>query len=375
MAGTDRRSDPLRDVDLSTAVQSVVDGDGSPQALEVIEASGFASLAELAPLLSDDHPLERVEAVERVLKQVLRRQLLSGLSGPMARRLARYQQTLGFLFKYKSYAVKASTPLGYSIFIQNAGEGFSFQRHRVHKTEIFHILSPSPGAFVFLCEFEDWVRSFEAGPFADWLAGEPDPRYERFRFTPEPGDVIVIDTVGVVHSVVGCVLEEFASVSTDMVDRLFDQNVGRPVPPEFHREAARKRLREAATPTPRRRIRLGERGLVVEEIRPAATVAGWRILLGETPALAAHHVSVEPGRQTPLEPTGGHAVSLCILRGQGEHRIVGRSERNVRSVAPLLISQGDTILVPPGVSFSLSSSGSETLVASQHWIRPGVALI
>ena len=39
--------------------------------------------------------------------------------------------------KYKSYAVKAATPLGYSIFLQNQGQGFSFQQHLVHKLEGF----------------------------------------------------------------------------------------------------------------------------------------------------------------------------------------------------------------------------------------------
>ncbi len=62
---------------------------------------------------------------------------------------------------------------------------------------------------------------------------------------PRPGDVIVIDKLSVVHSVVGCVLAEFATVSTDMVDRLHDQNEGAPIPAEFTRAFSEERIRAA----------------------------------------------------------------------------------------------------------------------------------
>jgi len=39
--------------------------------------------------------------------------------------------------------------------------------------------------------------------------------------------VFIISELGVVHTVMGCVLEEYATVSTDMVERLHDQNIGR----------------------------------------------------------------------------------------------------------------------------------------------------
>ena len=82
-----------------------------------------------------------------------------------------------------------------------------------HKTEIFYILDVQPGGFVFLCDFADWQRIYRRDTFLAWLNGARDERYERFKFVPRPGDVVVIDRLNVVHSVVGCVLAEFATVS------------------------------------------------------------------------------------------------------------------------------------------------------------------
>ena len=102
-----------------------------------------------------------------------------------------------------------------------------------------------PGGFVFLCDFADWQRIYERGFVSGMDERRADERYERFRFVPRPGDVIVIDKLSVVHSVVGCVLAEFATVSTDMVDRLHDQNEGATIPAEFTRAFSEERIRAA----------------------------------------------------------------------------------------------------------------------------------
>src|SRR5215510_1718963 len=161
---------------------------------ELSDQSGLDALPALGRHLTADAPIEVAERYEAVLKSILLEQLAGGVPGSTARRVARFQQEIGFLFKYKSYAVKCATPLGYSVFFQRPGEGFSFQRHVTRKTEVFHILEVLPGGSV--------------------------PRYDAFRFDVRPGDVFVIDQLNVVHTVIGCVLEEFATVSTDMVDRL-----------------------------------------------------------------------------------------------------------------------------------------------------------
>src|SRR5215470_12043708 len=207
-----------------------------------------APWASLVDALRADSPIATLEAAERRLKSILQQELARPLDGEQIRALAAFQQQLGFLLKYKSYAVKAASPLGYSVFLQRPGEGFSFQQHVTHKTEIFYILDVLPGGFVFLCDFEDWKRIYDRDSFLAWMNGAPDNRYERFRFVPRPGDVIVIDRLSVVHSVVGCVLAEFATVSTDMVDRLHDQNEGRAIPAEFTRTFSEERIRALKWP-------------------------------------------------------------------------------------------------------------------------------
>src|SRR5579864_3135358 len=205
---------------------------------------GLEVLPALAEFLASALPSAVLEGYEAVLKAVLRRELAGEVTGATARILAGAQQRVGLLYKYKSYAVKASSPLGYSIFLQNPGEGFSFQRHLEHKTEVFHILDVHPGGFVFLCGFDEWERCYDRERFAAWLAGErADPEYDRYRFPARPGDVFVLDELGTVHTVIGCTLEEFATISTDMVDRLHDQNRGKPIPAAFDKTWAGARLR------------------------------------------------------------------------------------------------------------------------------------
>ena len=224
------------------ALDALVAGSRSP--LEVADelGTGIDTLPALAQYLSGDLPIDALERIEALFKCVLRAACEREVSPAEARTVAAFQQRVGFLLKYKPYAIKCANPLGYSLFIQNPGEGFSFQRHIEHKVEVFHIVEAMPGGYAFICDYSDWERDFEPEAFARWLAGAPDPRYDRHRHDVSPGDVFVIDQLNIVHTVVGCVLEEFATVSTDMVDRLFDQNEDKPIPAEFSREFVRARL-------------------------------------------------------------------------------------------------------------------------------------
>src|SRR5882672_5982402 len=174
--------------------------------ITAVTAEAPAPWASLAKQLRADSPIAVLEQFERQLKEVLARELTAPPDGARIRALASFQRDLGFLLKYKPYAVKAASPLGYSVFLQRPAEGFSFQQHVTHKTEIFHILDVLPGGFVFLCDFADWQRIYRRDTFLAWLNGARDERYERFKFVPKPGDVIVIDRLSVVHSVIGCVL-------------------------------------------------------------------------------------------------------------------------------------------------------------------------
>ena len=104
----------------------------------------LAQLESLREPLTADLPIADLETFEVDWKQALGRALSAPLSGADARRLATLHQDIGLLPKYKSYAIKASSPLGYSIFLQEPGKGFSFQQHRHHKVEIFHVLEALP---------------------------------------------------------------------------------------------------------------------------------------------------------------------------------------------------------------------------------------
>jgi hypothetical protein len=91
-----------------------------------VSADTPAPWASLVDALRADSPIAVLEQSERQLKQILSRELAGPLDGPRIRALASFQRDLGFLLKYKSYAVKAASPLGYSVFLQRPGEGFSF---------------------------------------------------------------------------------------------------------------------------------------------------------------------------------------------------------------------------------------------------------
>ena len=227
--------------------------------------------ASLVDALRTDSPIAVLERQNGSSSRFSSESWLSRWTALRIRSLASFQQDLGFLLKYKSYAVKAASPLGYSVFLQRRGEGFSFQQHVTHKTEIFYILDVLPGGFVFLCDFDDWKRIYDRDSFLAWMNGAPDSRYERFRFVPEPGDVIVIDKLSVVHSVVGCVLAEFATVSTDMVDRLHDQNEGQSIPAEFTRAFSEARIRALAWPETSRRVSFGPSGWSRADIPSASS--------------------------------------------------------------------------------------------------------
>src|SRR5262245_25852749 len=201
-------------------------------------AQGLDGLAVLADKLRQDLPIQETERYEALVKTILLKAFHHPVSGADARRIAAFQKSLGFLLKYKSYAVKAASPLGYSIFLQNEREGFSFQRHVTHKLEVFHILGVKPGGYVFLCDAGLWNRVYRPESFSRWLDGESNPDYDPYRFEPRPGDVFVISELGVVHTVIGCVLEEYATISTDMVERLHDQNAGKKIPANFTRANA-----------------------------------------------------------------------------------------------------------------------------------------
>lgn len=175
-------------------------------------------------VLKDPAPLEAVEAVEQAAKRVFHKQLAEPSSSDLlgARAFANFFHALGFLFKYKPYGVKAASPFGYSIFDLYAGQGFSFQLHREPKYEAFHILRSHSRSFVYLSTRREWEASGERAAIA-WSA-ERQQFSSEYSYPPRPGDVARVTSTEIVHTVVGCTLEEYATTSLDAVERLLDQN-------------------------------------------------------------------------------------------------------------------------------------------------------
>jgi len=334
-----------------------------------------APWASLVGALRADSPIAVLEASERQLKEILQRELAQPLDGERIRSLAAFQQDLGFLLKYKSYAVKAASPLGYSVFLQRPGEGFSFQQHVTHKTEIFHILDVLPGGFVFLCDFDDWKRIYDRESFLAWMNGAPDSRYERFRFVPQPGDVIVIEKLSVVHSVVGCVLAEFATVSTDMVDRLHDQNEGRPIPPEFTRAFFESRIRSLAWPETSRRVAFESSSWSRAEIASRPVAGGRQTVLGNDPRFSASLFRIDAGGHGDTSTVPDRATCLHVAAGSGQ-LLLGSADELRRSSPPsLAATAGDLFLIAPGAHYAIVNDTSQPLAVARHEISPDVAFV
>ncbi len=342
--------------------------------LNQAEAFGLKVLPILAEHLSQDLPIDVLERFEAILKSVLRSNLSGQVSGPAARLVAEFQKQIGLLTKYKSYAIKAASPLGYSIFLQTPREGFSFQRHITHKTEVFHILEVMPGGYVFICDYADWEAAYDPDSFAAWLAGKADDRYERFRYRPKPGDVITIDKLGVVHTVIGCVLEEFATVSTDMVDRLHDQNQGREIPPHFNREYVREQLTRISFPATSRKVDLASDHPTIEEI-PAQEINGGHMIPLARTAITASRYVIEEGKFSDVLRDDTDAASLYVAAGAG--RVVIADDDELRQTPPpsIQVSASDVLMIPARINYVFVNESSEQLVISEQRISLEVAFL
>jgi mannose-6-phosphate isomerase-like protein (cupin superfamily) len=333
---------------------------------------GLGGLPVFQEYLRRDLPIDQAERLEALLKLLLRSILRNPVSGAEAREIARFQMELGFILKYKSYAIKAATPVGYSIFIQNERQGFSFQRHIEHKLEVFHILQVKPGGYVFLCDFEQWERIYKKESFQDWLAGSDNAGYDSYKFVPASGDVFVISELGTVHTVVGCVLEEYATVSTDMVQRLHDQNIGRAIPPSFNRLHAEEALRAIEMPLTNRVVS-GLEHRNIETIVPDAIQGGERTVLCDSFVRAACYV-IAPKQGTNLQREDDRIVLLRISSGEGALAMCDSSE--IRFSTPRVeVRAGDLVLIPPGVQYAISNEADGYLTYSEQCISPEVAFV
>jgi hypothetical protein len=334
-------------------------------------AGTLEQLEALREPLTSDMSIEGLESFEAAWKDALDELLTTPLTGSEARQVAAFQRDIGLLPKYKSYAIKASSPLGYSVFFQEPGQGFSFQQHRHHKVEIFHVLDTRPGAFALICSLDEWNAAYDRGAFERWLDGARNPLYERWRILLRPGDVLCLEKTGIVHSVIGCTLEEFATISTDLVDRLHDQNEGAPIPESFCRGKALHLLRNVPTPSTNQEVVLPG-----QERRPLARRSfpgGETVTIGAVPGLRAARIRLEGERQSPRWTSDDRALVLFASRGDVRLLLGTAAELDRRDPPSLELPRGTAAMIPPGMSYEIAALGTEVEV-SLHSIRPEVAL-
>lgn len=329
----------------------------------------------LVEQLKQDHEFEKIELLESLLKIILKPFLTNPISGKVAREIAKLQQKLGFIMKYKTYAVKATTILGYSVFLQNEGEGFSFQRHITHKTEVFHILNKKPNGFVFICDYESWKKHYNRDTFNDWMRGiTTNDFFESHRYEPEPGDVIIIDKLGTVHTVVGCDLIEYATVSTDMVERLHDQNKDKNVPSKFNRIFAETAIRNIVMPTQNRIVDLSSKNHTKEKLVNNAILGGQKIVLQDK-FLGASIYFFDPKSESDLFIHNEYSKLIHIVSGTGTVFIGEKDEISQMGKMSMQVFCGDTILVPCKIFSKFINNELSPLVIAEQAINSSTALI
>lgn len=343
---------------------------------EEIISSGLTVLPALQECFNKQNDISTLERYENVLKAVLLDYCTPTMSGEDARKIAEFQKKVGFLFKFKTYTIKATNPLGYSVFLHEPKEGFSFQIHKEHKVEVFHILQVMPGGYVFLCTYEDWKKTYDEESFAEWLKGESVPKYDRFKFIPSPGDVLIVNDLNIVHTVIGCILEEFANVSADMVDRLYDQNLAQrnEIPEKYTRTYAQERLMELDSPLPKRLIDF-RKDWKAEPLKKTEINGLVKTIIVDVDNFTAinYVFPTEYTSEKMTDPT--RHIALHVWKGTGEITIGDQQEWESGRPPLIKLAKGDLLFIPANQIYSVRSSASSELEITEHHIAGEVAFI
>jgi hypothetical protein len=307
---------------------------------EVFDVWDDAILADLVATLAVPRPIGEVEAVEAWIKRSWVQAGIYDGDAALRRRFAMFFARLGFVAKYKSYGVKYAAPFGYTLFDLQDDRGFSIQLHESAKVEAFHVLAAREHAFLLLCTVAEWQE--HATEFLGaWAAGHAETAPIAIR--PNAGDVAVVEDLSTVHTVIGCVLEEFATSSYDVVMRLHDQNKGDEVRLPTAHTSVRDVLRQATSVEPKRLLRHGD-GWHTSKI-PAGT-ADIAYLPGM--GLIARHVHVEAG--TPIAGTVSAENVVTIFALDGSIDLVADD-------VSMHLRDGDVTALAPGAVYTLTGAG------------------
>lgn len=310
-------------------------------------------LRGLVSILRQDLPIAELEKQESIFKQAVRDLVAGYPNDPdVWIAIAKTQQEIGLLCKYKSYGVKACTPLGYAIFLLNEGEGFSFQNHLDFKVELFHVLRALPHGYVFIASADEWNDLYKEERFKDWFEGKDIGEYERFRINPIPGDVIKVDTTGIVHTAIGCILEEYANTSTDMVQRLYDQNAGRKIPENFTRNFVGNNLNAILVPDHSVLVSI-DASHTREQIGAQEMEYGRKIVLHDTSDFLAVRTFIDPTKSEQIVCDDRY-LSIYVTEGEGELQVSDRL---------LNVKKGDPVLLIPNSTWTLRNTSQDSTLA------------
>lgn len=319
-----------------------------PDLLEDFDLNDASAVDALHDALSRPLAISATERMEAVVKEAWKPLIEARSISPEASlRFSEFFKEVGFLKKYKPYGVKLATPFGYSLFALTPRKGFSVQLHRAAKVEAFHILDVRPSGFVLLCDADEWHE--RGSCVIEELRGGPRCENELV-FRPSRGDVFVVPEVGTVHTVIGCILEEFATTSNDVVERLFDQNASSATSLPDRHVSVEGLLDSFGHVRPRRRVwREGARW-------HAAAVDDGLASVVDLPdaGLRGGHVSLRGGSSMTLPPSDDAIVTVACLTGR---------VRVALSKGAFDLPCGGTLPVAPGEDCRLEAAMGDCHVA------------
>jgi hypothetical protein len=160
-----------------------------------------------------------------------------------------------------------------------------------------------------------------------------------------------------------------------MVDRLYDQNEGAPIPTEFSRAFAEERIGQLAWPLESSCVTLGASGWSRSKIAPETVTGGRRTSFGGGDRFVASSLRFDAGSSSDMISDARCAASLHIASGSGQ-LILGVADEVRRATPPALAaSAGDLFLVAPGAHYGFVNDGAAPLVVAEHRIDPSVAFV
>lgn len=257
---------------------------------------------------------------------------------------------IGFLFKQKAYGVKCSLPTGYSLFLLNQNEGFSYQRHESFKIELFHFFRPDQTTFCYLAPYNKFLETSSKQNLEDFHVNK-NGAHDRHCIKPKTGDVVIIKNIGDVHTVIGGVFEEFANTSLDHVTRIFDQNKDKQVVLE-PRQAILKRLLNENYNFPMRIINTSDEGeFKYRSVLSQDYSSSVEYDLFNTTALAAKHLKIQ---NNALLDTKDKWFSVLN---------VGEQELEVRlHNAIIYLNKLGSVIIPPHVNLGVRANDAHVIM-------------